>query len=199
MRRTILPTLLKKQFVRYYAYIGSTRRSWLSQNTMYTEFLFSNFAFVDLTFSMAYFRNFLILINRVFYNFGKVLLISKYWKEIHGLNICIKGHWIAGSIANFRGCRLSKKRLYRGIPFFPNVVLSARPGGFLSDPILVECRRFPLLYCSIQQLSERLIGESFFLAGGKLSNFSQIFYVNIFRSFFLSFLAKEKVKFVDIF
>jgi len=143
-----------------------------------------------------YLRNFLLVLSKIFTNFGKILTISTYWKEVLGENICIKDCWIAGSIGNFRGCYLSRRGLRQGIPFFPNAVLSAKPGGLLSDPVLVECRPYPIFYCSIQQLSERMIGQSFFLGGGKVSNFSQIFYANIFLSSFRFAFSKKRLEFI---
>lgn len=184
----ILIKLNRGQFIKNYCHVGSNRKTWISQNTSFTECFFSNFALVNLDLSFAYMRNGGFLLQRIYNKWGKILLIisPNSFHKSRLMNVATSRGWSAGLISNFR-CVSASKRLKNTKYRFPNVILNVYQLTYFEDRIFSESSVYPIFYKSAKQLNEALLSSNYFFIANKSSFWSTRFYELLFTAMFKSF------------
>lgn len=193
----ILVKLNKGQFIKNYCHVGCNKRTWISQNTSFTDCFFLNFAITNLDLSLAYLRNAGFLLQRIYNKWGKVLIIVSP-HSIHKyrlMNVAFSGGWNAGLISNFR-CVSASKRLKTVKYRFPNAILNTYQITYSEDRIFSESSFYPIFYKSAKQLNEILLSTNYFFTANKSSFWSTRFYELLFTVFFKSFNVRVRRKFI---
>jgi len=184
----ILIKLNKGQFIKNYCHIGCSKRTWISQNTLFTECFFSGFALSNLDISFAFLRSSGFLLQRIYNKWGKVLLILSPSSicKFKLMNVIFSRGWTGGLISNYR-CVSTSKRLKNIKYAFPNVVLNIYRLAYFEDRIFSESSFYPIFYNSIKQLNEALLPSNYFLIANKSSFWSTRFYELLFTAMLKSF------------
>lgn len=197
---TFLIGLNKLQLIKNYCHVGSSKRSWVSQNTNFTECFFSNYAIISLDITLLNLKNAANLLMRIYNKWGKALLVvdSNFPLHYNIMNLVVSRYWVGGLISNFR-C-VTKSKTLRNVRFkFPNILINIPQISYFEDRILSEVSNYPIIYISLKQLNEILISGNYFYTGNKSSVLSTRFYGIMFMRILMLANMRAKKLFIKKF